>query len=121
MRKLDTIQKRNNLNTVYAVDERRIDGANHAYQVVVTNEKGEEIPCAITFQTGPRKEKDSIHGLLDTDLLEIVRDRLIGFQEGEFCCRENACALTALEECLLWMNKRVEDRASRGVFGTNKQ
>lgn len=121
MRKLDTIQKRNNLNTVYAVDERGIGSANHAYQVVVTNERGEEIPYAITFQNGPRKEANSIHGLLDTDLLEIVRDRLIGFQEGEFCCRENALALTALEECLLWMNKRVEDRASRGVLGTNKQ
>ena len=120
MRKLDTIQKRNNLNTVYAVDERGIGGANHAYQVVVTNDKGEEIPYAITFQNGPRKEKNSIHGLLDTDLLEIVRDRLIGFQEGEFC-RENALALTALENCLLWMNKRVDDRASRGVLGTNNK
>lgn len=121
MRKLDTIQKRNNLNTVYAVDERGIGGANHTYQVVVTNDKGEEIPYAITFQNGPRKEKNSIHGLLDTDLLEIVRDRLIGFQEGEFCCRENALALTALENCLLWMNKRIEDRASRDVLGTNNK
>ena len=64
---------------------------------------------------------NSIHGLLDTDLLEIVRDRLQGFQSGEFACRENAIALTHLEECLLWMNKRVEDRAERGVFGTSNK
>ena len=121
MRKLDTIQKRNNLNTVYAVDEPGIGNANHAYQVVVTNDKGEEIPYAITFQNGPRKEKNSIHGLLDTDLLEIVRDRLKGFQSGDYACRENALALTALEEALLWMNKRVEDRAARGVLGTNNK
>ena len=121
MRKLDTIQKRNNLNTVYAVDEHGIGNANHAYQVVVTNNEGHEIPYAITFQNGPRKEKDSIHGLLDTDLLEIVRDRLKGFQSGDYSCRENALALTALEEALLWMNKRVEDRASRGVLGTNNK
>lgn len=121
MRKLDTIQKRNNLNTVYAVDEPGIGNANHAYQVVVTNDKGEEIPYAITFQNGPRKEKNSIHGLLDTDLLEIVRDRLKWFQSGDYACRENALALTALEEALLWMQKRVDDRASRGVLGTNNK
>lgn len=121
MRKLDTIQKRNNLNTVYAVDEPGIGNANHTYQVVVANEKGDEIPYAITFQNGPRKEQNSIHGLLDTDLLEIVRDRLKGFQAGEFACRENALALTALEECLLWMNLRVENRASRGILGTNNK
>jgi hypothetical protein len=53
--------------------------------------------------------------------LEIVRDRLQGFQSGEFACRENAIALTHLEECLLWMNKRVEDRAERGVLGTSNK
>lgn len=121
MRKLDTIQKRNNLNKVYAVDEPGVGNGNHAYQVVVANNKGEEIPYAITFQNGPRNEKDSIHGLLDTDLLEIVRDRLKGFQAGNFACRENEMALTALENCLLWMNKRVEDRASRNVLGTNNK
>lgn len=121
MRKLDTIQKRNNLNTVYAVDEPGIGNANHAYQVVVTNDNGEKIPYAITFQNGPRKEKDSIHGLIDTDLLEIVRDRLKGFQSGDFACRENALALTALENCLLWMNFRVEEREKRGVLGTNNK
>ena len=121
MRKLDTIQKRNNLNTVYAVDEPGIGNANHAYQVVVTNYEGHEVPYAITFQIGPRKEKDSIHGLLDTDLLEIVRDRLKGFQSGDYPCRENSLALTALENCLLWMNFRVEEREKRGVLGTNNK
>lgn len=118
MRKLNTIQKRNNLNTVYAVDEKGVGNANHVYNVIVTDGQGNETPYSIAFQNGPRKEMDSIHGLLDTDLLEIVRDRLQGFQSGEFACRENAIALTHLEECLLWMNLRVENRAERGVLGT---
>ena len=121
MRKLNTIQKRNNLNTVYAVDEEGFGGANHVYNVIVTDGQGNETPYSIAFQNGPRNEVDSIHGLLDTDLLEIVRDRLKGFQSGEFACRENALALTALEEALLWMNKRVEDRAERDVLGTNNK
>ena len=32
--------------------------------------------------------------------------------------RENACALTCIEEALMWMNKRVEDRIERNVLGT---
>ena len=72
----------------------------------------------ITFQNGARKDESAIHGVLDTDLLEIVRDRLKGFQNGDFATRENAIALTHIEEALLWMNKRVEDRAARNVLGT---
>ena len=63
-------------------------------------------------------EDGSIGGVLDVDLLEIVRDRLKCFQSGEFATRENACALTHIEEALMWMNKRKEDRAERGVLGT---
>ena len=32
--------------------------------------------------------------------------------------RETACALTHIEEALMWLNKRVEDRIERGVLGT---
>ena len=73
------------------------------------------------FQNGPRKSPDSQVGVLDTDLLEIVRDRLKGFQSGEFACRENACALTHIEEALMWLNRRVEDRIERDVLGTTQK
>ncbi len=122
MRELDTIQKTNKLNRVFAADEKGNGGANHVYLVFC----GESDPDTqdvelVQFQDGPRNEEDSINGLLDTDLLEIVRDRLHGFQQGEYATRENAIALTHIETALLWMNKRVEDRAARGVLGTNKK
>ena len=70
-------------------------------------------------QTQVLFESDSaVSGTLDTDLLEIVRDRLRCFQAGDFATRENACALTHIEEALMWMNKRVEDRIERNVLGT---
>lgn len=116
MRELKTIQKREKLNRVYAADEKGVGGANHEYVVVCGG-----TPVEIAFQHGPRKDPDSVNGVLDTDLLEIVRDRLIGFQSGEFATRENAIALTHIEEALLWMNKRVEDRIERGVLGTNEK
>lgn len=113
--KLSTIQKRDNLNEIYRWDERGPGGAWHKYLVQDAVTKGGVV---VIFQEGPRNEKGSHPGLLDCDLLEIVRDRLRCFQEGDYSCRENACALTHIEEALMWMNKRVEDRAERGVLGT---
>jgi hypothetical protein len=123
MMKLVTIQKREKLNDVFVVDEKGNGGANHRYQICGgDNGKGEWECCAdIQFQNGARKLPDSIHGVIDTDLLEIVRHRLACFQEGDFRTRENAIALTHIEEALLWMNKRVEDRIERNVLGTNNK
>ena len=44
-----------------------------------------------------------------------------GFQSGEFATRENACALTHIEEALMWLNKRVENRIERNVLGKNEK
>ena len=118
--KLSTIQKREKLNEVYAIDEKGNGGAHHLYEIVgEANDK--QLSALIQFQNGARKLPDSIHGVLDTDLLEIVRHRLQCFQQGEFATRENAIALTHIEEALLWMNKRVEDRIERNVLGTNNK
>jgi hypothetical protein len=118
MQKLSTIQKRENLNTVFVVDEKGNGGAHHHYVIDLQN-GSREIP--IQFQNGARKLESSIHGVLDTDLLEIVRHRMSCFQLGEFATRENAIALTHIEEALMWMNRRVEDRIERNVLGTNNK
>lgn len=133
MEKLNTIQKRNKLNDVYRMDAPGTGGACHAYVIVKEGAKpcdlcagfldfrAEDILGSIAFQHGPRAEESSVHGVLDTDLLEIVRDRLKAFNQGEYATRENALAITHIEEALLWMNKRVEDRAERGVLGTTQK
>lgn len=124
MRELSTIQKHEKLNTVYALDEAGCGGASHSYRITPLgcDERGDLYPSQdISFQHGARKLPDSTPGVLDTDLLEIVRDRLRGFQSGEFACRENACALTHIEEALMWMNRRVEDRIERRVLGTEQK
>jgi len=113
--KLSTIQKQNNLNEIYRWRERGPGGAWHRYLVRQKDTGGGVV---LIFQEGPRSEPGSSHGLLDVDLLEIVRDRLKCFQAGDYSCRENACALTHIEEALMWLNKRVEDRAERNVLGT---
>lgn len=116
MPKLSTIQKRNNLNDVCYTGDIGPGGAYHDYVVYPV----EEVPpiLKIQFQKGPRASEESRNGVLDQDLLEIVRHRLSCFQTGDFATRENACALQHIEEALMWLNKRQEDRAERGVLGT---
>jgi len=72
----------------------------------------------ITFQQGPVKVQ-GINGLQIEDLLNICIDRLERLQAGKFSCRENAVAITKLEEAMHWLNHRTADRKKRGVEGYN--
>lgn len=118
-RVLNTIQKVEKLNIVRAIDEKGPGNANHMYDITAITEDGvHEYSTIIKFQKGPRKENTSQHGVIDTDLLEIVRDRLKGFQEGQFATDDNAKALKHIEIALMYLNKRVMDRYERNVLGT---
>src|SRR5215471_18646233 len=90
--------------------------ANHEYNMVTTTPEGKQ-STLIKFQHGPIQE-NGVNGLSNEALLAIVIDRLRGFQDGQFCCRENALALTKLEESMMWLKKRTLDRMARGVEGT---
>ena len=114
--KLVTIQKREKLNDVYAVDEKGNGNAHHRY--IICKEGETHIVGEIQFQHGPRFDEDSKHGVSTADLLEICRNQLKSFQEGDMKTRETAIALTHIEEALLWLNKRAEDRIERNVLGT---
>lgn len=121
MRKVDIGTSR--FTEVFATDERGAGNANHEYDVYSATPEGstivnEERFAFIRFQNGPIKE-NGVNGCHNEDLIAVVIDRLQGFQAGEFSCRENAIAITKLEEALLWLNKRTQDRIRRGVEGTN--
>lgn len=74
----------------------------------------------IRFQNGPVKEA-GYNGNSHEALLAILIDRLECFQKGTFAGRDNACALTKLDEARLWLHKRTMDRVSRGVEGTHQK
>lgn len=122
MRKLNTIQKVENLNNVFADDNSDLVGsAAHHYAVKRLGAyEYRDIAC-IDFQCGARNDIHSKEGVLDTDLLEIVRDRLKGFQSGEFATDDNEKALEHIEIALMYMNKRVMDRYERNVLGTYEE
>lgn len=114
----------NRFTEVFATDDVAFN-ANHEYIVVATPAEGEEIgldnPYAkVNFQKGPIKE-NGVNGCHNEDLIAIVIDRLQCLNQGDFACRENSIAITKLEEALLWLNKRTQDRIARNVEGTSQK
>lgn len=119
MEKLNSIQKQELLNDVYAVDEIGPGGANHKYEI---RKAGTAVVLStIQLQCGPRKEADSLHGVIDSDLLEIVRHRMQKFQEGPYASEYNSAVLMHVEAALDALNARVEDRIARNVLGKNEK
>jgi hypothetical protein len=93
--------------------------ASHDYRCVILDADGEEKDIThIEFQNGPIKEV-GVNGLTHEVLLAILIDRLRGFQSSKYACRENALALTKLEEAKMWLNERTKGREDRGVEGTH--
>jgi len=55
-------------------------------------------------------------GTTNEEVLAVLIDRMY-FLQGAFPCKENAVAITKLEEALMWLNKRTADRQKRNVEG----
>lgn len=103
------------------IDEPGSGGASHEYRVYNHADGMEDnIFANIHFQNGPVQE-NGVNGCHQEDLLLVVLDRLQSFQNGEFKCRENALAITMIEQAIHWLNHRTRDRQNRGVEGTSEQ
>lgn len=106
---------------INVLDEPGPGNACHEYQIRRWEKDREDIElCNIQFQNGPIAEA-GVNGISNEALLAIVEDRLQGFQSGDYACRENAVALTKLQECMMWLQKRTRDRIARGVEGTSQK
>lgn len=124
-----TSHKVNGLNDILSIkvlDKPGPGNACHNYQIE-TNETEPakasmlaNATCRIRFQNGPIQEA-GVNGISNEALLAVVEHRLQGFQSGEYACRENALALTKLQEAMMWLHKRTRDRLARGVEGTNEK
>lgn len=116
---------------IEVTDEPGAGGANHRYEITgcdprtnpsaleLSGIKGEHDGFLLLFQNGPIAEH-GVNGITQEVLLAIIIDRLQCFQKGPFACRENALALTKLEEAKHWLFSRTLERMQRGVEGTNK-
>ena len=105
-------------------------GANHRYELTWFNTKGNPSEIGldgystsfakqvILFQNGLIAEV-GVNGITQEVLIAICIDRLRSFQAGLYSCRENAMALTKLEEAQMWLLSRTRARMSRNVEGTH--
>ena len=119
-----TSHKVNELNNeleIEVLDEPNNGNSSHIYRITAKNgvEISKAICCDIEFQNGPIKES-GINGISNEALLAVVEDRLKSFQGGKYSCRENALALTHIQEAMHWLHHRTIDRTQRGIEGTSE-
>lgn len=106
---------------ITATDNRGPGNANHIYRVhgIRGPLDHQPIPAIdIRFQNGPINEVGA-NGISNEALLAIVEDRLKGFQDGKYACRENDIALTKIQEAMHWLHRRTRERVQRGIEGTS--
>lgn len=78
---------------------------------------------SIDWQKGPLgrgEDRKDPNGAFVETVIDAARQRIEFYQASRFKCRENAIAITKLEEALLWLNKRTADRERRNVEGEHK-
>jgi hypothetical protein len=81
----------------------------------------------IVWQNSPLgrgTERKEPNGAFVETVLAAALQRLEFYQtasQGKFKCRENAIAITKIEEALLWLNERTRAREARQVEGTHNR
>ncbi len=106
--------------TVVCEDEPGHGGACHNYMIGIPSQDPSSTATGIPirFQNGPIAEV-GVNGITHEALIAILIDRLQHFQKGPYAGRENALALTKLEEAQHWLLHRTKARMDRGVEGTH--
>ena len=79
----------------------------------------------IYWQNGPLgrgEDRKEPNGAFVEGVIAAAIDRIENYQTtsgGKFKCRENALAITKLEEALHWLNHRTMMREAKGIEGTH--
>jgi len=77
----------------------------------------------IIWQNGPLgrgKDRKEPNGAFVETVIAAVIQRIQYYQNSKFKCRENALAITKLEEALHWLNSRTARREVQDVEGTHE-
>ena len=76
----------------------------------------------IVWQNGPLgrdEERQEPNGAFVETVIAAALQRIQYYQASRFKCRENALAITKLEEALHWLNSRTARREKQDVEGTH--
>jgi hypothetical protein len=83
----------------------------------------EGVGILIEWQNGPLgrdAERKEPNGAFVEGVIQAALGRLEFYQTSKFKCRENALAITKLEEALHWCQARTAGREKREVEGTHE-
>jgi len=74
----------------------------------------------IVFCKGNKEDQSALRqeGVFTETLIAVAKTYLESVNKGELSTRETSMAITKLDEALMWINKRAEDRKIRGVQAT---
>ena len=95
----------------------------HLYELSNFEQKNKKGQLLQFIQKTPKEEGSSelitvSDGTTNEEVLEVLINR-IKYLQDKFPCRENAIVITKLEESLMWLEKRTNDRIKRNVEGKN--
>jgi hypothetical protein len=82
------------------------------------------VGLSIQWQNGPLgrgEDRKAPNGAFVETVIAAALQRIEDYQASKFKCRENALAITKLEEALHWLNARTQAREARQVEGTHAQ
>ena len=82
------------------------------------------VGLVIDWQDGPLgrgTERKEPNGAFTETVIAAVIQRIEFFQQSKFRSRENALAITKLEEALHWLNARTMRRENAGIEGTHAE
>ncbi len=71
----------------------------------------------ISLQEGPINENGVNVCQIDNAIWAIAT--ILRSFNSRFPCRENSCAITHLDEAMMWLEKRTKDRTERAIEGTD--
>src|SRR4051812_14049434 len=77
----------------------------------------------IVFCKGNKEDSTVLRqeGIFTETLIETAKQYLESVNIGPMSSRETSMVITKLDEALMWINKRAEDRKLRGVQATYKK
>jgi hypothetical protein len=78
--------------------------------------------CGIVFCKGNKEDETALRqeGVFTETLIQTAKQYLESVNVGAMATRETSMVITKLDEALMWIAKRAEDRKLRGVQATYK-
>ncbi len=99
-----------------------IEGATYKVPTYKVDDDG-VVDCKgveIEFCKGNKQDPSVLRqeGIFTESLLQTAKQYLESVNVGQLASRETSMAITKIDEALMWLNKRAEDRKLREVQGT---